>query len=260
MAEIQRIPKSAQRWVANDLLAFNIHIVTEDTATFFGTGANLPESTADPVFLEHVEPPPGPLLRDTDMVYGSLGALLDEEDPSEGSIADFTGDLLSMLQYGVPGRLLRRLRRIPFQMCGKTVRAEPKISFIARDHGADLIVHTVKVCSSSTIDPEPRLIAEAIAAFSNWQDIREAAGQDLLHRKEMAGIIMRGTAPTFYKIPITQDLLQSVGDATYPVQPTIVHKLRTPVQDVDKYFREGLRTLDNRRVIMQCFEAFKQCF
>ncbi|TFK71457.1 hypothetical protein BDN72DRAFT_837511 [Pluteus cervinus] len=257
MAEIQRIPKSAQRWEANDLLAFNIHTVPEDTATFFGGDPNLPEPTVDPAFLEHVERPPGPLLGDTAMVFGSLRALLNEKEPSEGSITDFTQHLLSMLNYGVPGRLLKRRRGILFQVCGKTVRAEPKISFMALNRGCDLLVHTVE--PTSTLNPEPRLIAEAIAAFSDWQDIQQAAGQELLRHKEIAGIIMRGTAPTFYKIVVTKELLQSVGDATYPDQPTFVHKLRPPVHDIAKYFKEGLQTLDNRRVIMQCFEAFKRC-
>ena len=108
-------------------------------------------------------------------------------------------------------------------------------------------------------------------AFSDWQDLISANREipnpndgptndfDFLPRKEIERIIMRGTAPTFYKMTITKELLQAVGEGTCPRDyPLFVRKLRPPVEDQEKYFKEGLKTLDNRKIIMQCFEAFKR--
>ncbi|KIL55952.1 hypothetical protein M378DRAFT_550520 [Amanita muscaria Koide BX008] len=55
-------------------------------------------------------------------------------------------------------------------------------------------------------DPEPLLIAEAIAAvYENNRTLR-AAGLPPLKCKTFAGITMVGTASTFYKIPVTEGL------------------------------------------------------
>ncbi|KAH8989632.1 hypothetical protein EDB86DRAFT_2831510 [Lactarius hatsudake] len=47
-------------------------------------------------------------------------------------------------------------------------------------------------------DPEPQLIAGAIAAFSETNRALKAAGLPKLQSKTFAGITMVGTTPTFY--------------------------------------------------------------
>jgi hypothetical protein len=72
----------------------------------------------------------------------------------------------------------------------------------------------------------------------------------------MAGITMRGTSPTFFKIPITSELMEAVRLGQYPPTPTIV---ATHIPDIRRPARRlGTRPLDNRRKILACFEAFKQ--
>jgi hypothetical protein len=107
-------------------------------------------------------------------------------------------------------------------------------------------------------DPEPQLIAEAIAAFYENNRRRKQVGQPTIRSKVFPGITMTGTAPTFYKIPVTEHLLYAITTAQYPAQETIVHKLIPPILNIARFAQEGMLPLTNRRVILRCFEAFKQ--
>ena len=73
----------------------------------------------------------------------------------------------------------------------------------------------------------------------------------------MPGITMIGTAPIFYRIPVSTQLLDALVTSTYPKEETVVFRFTPPVADEGAYFSEGMRPLDNRRVVLQCFEAFK---
>ena len=68
---------------------------------------------------------------------------------------------------------------------------------------------------------------------------------------------MIGTAPIFYRISVTTALLQALATASYPQEETIVLKFVPPVPNQNRYRIDGMRPLDNRHIILQCFEAFK---
>ena len=69
---------------------------------------------------------------------------------------------------------------------------------------------------------------------------------------------MVGSAPVFYRIPVTTALLQAVSAAQYPEEETIVLRYIPPVPDQVAYITAvGMRPLVNRRIVLQCFEAFK---
>ena len=73
----------------------------------------------------------------------------------------------------------------------------------------------------------------------------------------MPGIIMVGTSPTFFKIPITQTLATHIRHGTYPPEETRVTFCYPPVARPARRRSEGMRPLDNRRDILRCYEAFK---
>ncbi|KAH8988257.1 hypothetical protein EDB86DRAFT_3104760 [Lactarius hatsudake] len=77
-----------------------------------------------------------------------------------------------------------------------------------------------------------------------------------IRAKAIPGIVMLGTTPTFYKIIVTQDLVDAVEASRYPQNPTTVHRLELPVDDLNGL--DGMRALDDRAVLLGCFEAFKQ--
>ena len=73
----------------------------------------------------------------------------------------------------------------------------------------------------------------------------------------MAGITMVGTAPYFYRVLITEALLTAVETASFLNEETVVLRFIPPVPDMDSYVFDGMRPLENRRIIFQCLEAFK---
>ncbi|PBK88934.1 hypothetical protein ARMGADRAFT_936715, partial [Armillaria gallica] len=69
----------------------------------------------------------------------------------------------------------------------------------------------------------------------------------------MPGIMMLGTTPTFYKIPVSQSLLYHICHGTYPPELTQVTCCTVPVSCPS----ESMKPLDNRKEIFRCYEAFK---
>ncbi|OJT14757.1 hypothetical protein TRAPUB_8688 [Trametes pubescens] len=70
----------------------------------------------------------------------------------------------------------------------------------------------------------------------------------------MPGIALIGTAPTFYKVPDTADLVRHIHHGTYPPHPTVVS---VHVSDLLRRLSEGMKPLDNRQAILRCYDAFK---
>jgi hypothetical protein len=68
----------------------------------------------------------------------------------------------------------------------------------------------------------------------------------------MPGIVMAGTSPSFFKIPITQTLLTHIAHGTCPQEETQV-TFYPALPD----HSGGMKPLDNRLEILRCFEAFK---
>lgn len=76
--------------------------------------------------------------------------------------------------------------------------------------------------------------------------------------KTMAGIAMIGSAPTFYKIPITRELLSAVEAGQFPQTPTIFQSFVPPVVNQARFVQLGMNPLDQRRTVLECFEAFSR--
>jgi hypothetical protein len=73
----------------------------------------------------------------------------------------------------------------------------------------------------------------------------------------MPGIVMVGTSPMFFKIPITQALSTHVHHGTYPLEETYVTYCYPPIPHPSCQYSEGMKPLDNRCEILKCYEAFK---
>ncbi|KAF7441089.1 hypothetical protein PC9H_001438 [Pleurotus ostreatus] len=107
-------------------------------------------------------------------------------------------------------------------------------------------------------DPEAQLIAESIAAF-HLNAIRRRYESNLppLERQVIPGITMVGTSPIFYRTTVTRSLLNNLSSLQYPSEETIVLRFVPPVANPRLYSRVGMTTVENRRIVLQCFEAFK---
>lgn len=102
-------------------------------------------------------------------------------------------------------------------------------------------------------EPQAQPIAEAIAAFAVNNSHREPPRA----QETLKAITMVGTSPIFYKIPVNQALVDAIATSQYPPQPTIVQRFVPPVSNPNRYKSEGMRPLDNRRIVLQCFEAMR---
>ena len=121
-----------------------------------------------------------------------------------------------------------------------------------------LVVQEHKWHIDGTNEPEPQLIAEAIAAFAYNNFIREVVvGRPIHDQQTIYGIIMNATAPAFYKIPVSKELADAVRRGEYPDSRT---KVMTHIPQGPRPSRrsnEGMLKLDNRRIFIACFEALK---
>ncbi len=110
----------------------------------------------------------------------------------------------------------------------------------------------------SKINPEPQLIAEAIAAFTENNKVLKRAKSPLFRSTTFPGITMIGTTPTFYKIPVTTNLISAIANSRRPSKVTTVERFIPTVPSPENLDSHGMKPLENRRIILQCFEAFKQ--
>jgi len=69
---------------------------------------------------------------------------------------------------------------------------------------------------------------------------------------------MSGTAPTFYRIPVTEELVDTISCAQHPPNQIVVNKLVPPMPHLHSYMSDGIIPLENRCIVIQCLEAFKR--
>ena len=265
MADITRIAKAGSDWNESDLKAYNIRVEFQDATTFFET-PRLP----DPILTtEEVLEVSGADQTTTDDGYALLRLLeaaMDTTENEESAVHDFAAELFRACGYTGRGRLARTRKDILFLTCGEYTYAKADACILNDNDEVILLVHEHK----SHFDPEiadpaaqpAQLIAGAIAAFAEIRyKLERTCHSPSRQFKIMPGIILRETSPTFYKIPISEDLVTAVERGQYPTQETVVlaHTPAVPPSDSwDEPELDGMDPLDNRRVILSCFEAFKQ--
>lgn len=104
-----------------------------------------------------------------------------------------------------------------------------------------------------TDEPKPQLVVEAIAGFVENNRLRAHP----LPQQIFPAITMVGPCPIFYKILVTQALVNALITAQYPQQPTVVQRLVPPVPNPDSCRRHGMNPLENRAIVFQCLEAMR---
>ncbi|OBZ78038.1 hypothetical protein A0H81_01843 [Grifola frondosa] len=256
MAQLIRSAKSGSDWTNNELNAYNISVVYQDAATFFET-PNLPQPTINPNVLTTLAPDDAT----DDTTYELLQTMDLATTPApaeESAVDDFAVLLFRALGYAPRGRILRTRKNLALVINGENRRAETDVCLVGEDRIVLLLVQEDKRHLEDS-DPEPQLIAGAIAAFTannRWR--LQTLGLSPLPSKLMAGITMKGTAPIFYKINVTEELATAVGGGAFPQTPTIVYAHVPVVPRPNRRWAEGMKPLDNRQIILSCYEAFKR--
>ena len=108
----------------------------------------------------------------------------------------------------------------------------------------------------NTSDPEPQVIVEAIAAYQHNNQKRECMGLSTLNTMTVPCITMTRTRPTFYLVPVTQELSDAVITGQWPKVETEVLKCITVVGH-NHWLSEGMETPEYRRVALKHMIAFK---
>ncbi|KAJ6457561.1 hypothetical protein C8R47DRAFT_1060040 [Mycena vitilis] len=242
MAGIGRSAKSGKQWTQNETDAYSLHCVYQDATTFFGT-AELPAPTANPEILTS---------QDADAAVSDaawdLLSLVDLCNAQQSSVIDFALALLHALEYVHRPCITRTRLDLRLLVCGEYKVARSDVCIF--DRITDIIVLLVQdKCIGGPICAYPRLVAAAIATYQAYQTSRV-----------VPGVLLDGTSQTFYKIPVTEELVRCVEHGEYPNGPTIV---AVHIPDLPRPHRrrvEGMKPLDNRRIILECSEAFKTLF
>ncbi|KAJ7758092.1 hypothetical protein DFH07DRAFT_884698 [Mycena maculata] len=266
MANLIRSAKSGSDWTENDLDAYRIRIEYQDAATFF----QIPGPDLPPPVVRHpaVLTLPGPAATTDEDAYKDAYRFLraldmatvpdaTESAVDDSAVDDFTVLLLTELEYVPMGRVLRTKKNIPLVICGENRQANTDVCVIDDDDILLLVQEDKR--QGETGNPVPQLVAEAIAAFhSNNMNREQMLGLPRLPSEVVPGITMKGSAPTFFKVPVSQELVTAVMGGVYPAAETIVYAHLPPIPRPVERWNEGMKPLDNRLIIMSCYEAFKQ--
>ena len=270
MATPKRPAKPGKRWTLEELDAYNICIKTVDTQAFFGF-IDLPHPSVEPVILQNIDVFYDLALSlpdDHRLFFVHLHDTTDKDQPR--SDVDFTYHLLNgIMQFDQPRGVTHTRTTFFFIMSGQRVSVVADLSLRRGDYQI-ILVQRDRVslplfpCCRASLNTyqvsreraEPRLAASALGAFSKDNDKRTANGLASIASKRYIGIITIGTAHFFYKIIITQALVDAVMNSQFPAQETIVERF-IPVPNVDDFLRDGMVPLDNRHACLQCYEGLK---
>jgi hypothetical protein len=111
------------------------------------------------------------------------------------------------------------------------------------------------VQGNKTKDPEPQVVAQAIATFQYNNRSRARLGQPELDSMTIPCITMIGTRPSFYLIPVTRELSEAVATAQYPLSPTMI--MKCVVASNSGRLSEDMETPDFRQLALRHYTAFR---
>jgi hypothetical protein len=245
MAKIIRNYKQGNEWTINELKAYNIEIRNNtDERDFFSQNidvnnvslSELPRSVIECEYLDV-----------NDRGYDFISYLEMATHTGENAVNDLVVELLRLLEYRGQGRVIRIHKDIDLFMCGNYTKAEIDVCVLDKNKIFLLLQE-----DKSRIDPEPQLIAEAIATFqyNNSKRVKDL-GLNELDECVFPGIIMIGTKPIFYKIRITKTLNEAVQIGEYPQETTYVQRFN-PL--IGLRSEQGMININYRVRILKCFK------
>ncbi|KAH9972547.1 hypothetical protein BGW80DRAFT_1313366, partial [Lactifluus volemus] len=199
----------------------------------------------------------------TDDTYRFLASLdLATNTSQETAIDDFARELLRVVGFEERGSILRTRYTIPLTirtqllMCGENNQvAQADVCLVDRRSTMILVLQVNKTLFNSS-DPEPQVIAGAIAAYQHNNQRRNRMGLRTLSTMTIPCITMVGTRPTFYLVPVTRELSNAVIGGKWPQVETKVLMCVT-VADRLRRLSEGMEAPEYRWVSLQRMIAFK---
>ncbi|KAF9470903.1 hypothetical protein BDN70DRAFT_939343 [Pholiota conissans] len=258
MANLVRSAKSGSNWTQAELDAYNITVISQDAATFFGV-PHLPqlhvsqELLAKESAIDMVDDKNAELINLLDLAMGPSS--------EDSAVDDFAVELFKMLAYVRRHRIARTGKDIPLLICGEWKHAKADVCILDREQN-DIMLLLLEdkrfgQGELSSTDAEAQLIAMSIAAFSRNNRCRVDTGLPEHRSKVIPGIVMVRTAPVFYKTEVISDLEYNIRHGLYPPNVTVVARHLPTVPRPNRRRSEGMKPLNSRSHIMRCYEAFK---
>jgi len=177
MANLIRSAKSGNDWTTNDLLAYNIRVSSQTPDKFYGqplpTVASL--SSLDPNLLSGTLGTQG-LSDETYRLLRYLDLASRANSGQESAVNDFAREILHAIGYEKRGLLLRSRYAIPLLINGDPNRSAQTDMCLVQGSSTILLWSKRIKCTVSLRDPEPQVIAEAIATFQCNNRIRARLG------------------------------------------------------------------------------------
>jgi hypothetical protein len=252
MSRLIRNAKSASDWTSNELDAYRVIVEEQDPAVFFGAGELLEPNCPRDFLTCRVR------SANTDEATDDLLWRMEEAmrgtDPGEGAVDEFASRLLSALGFTSRAVHSSIRRRAELQMGGEVKSAEADVCLI-HDSAILLLVQEDKASGRPPRRAEGQLVAEAIAARQfNVAGGVVNGGSTMV----VPAIVMEGTYPVFYKVPVSAELDVSVRSLSYPGETTHVARCSPRLPRPAFQYSEGMGPLDNRLVILGYYEAFRR--
>ena len=253
MATITRSAKSSSNWTENELIAYNITISSLSPDKFFPT-PDPPLNDIDPAILN------SSLAADTTTLSIAASTYLAHlryaaGATQEGFIDIFVIETLKLLGFENSRAIVAMHYTIPFTICGEADRVAHLDECLIHDTTFVFLV-LVKDNTFTGSPAEAQVVAGAIATFQFNNMKREEYGLDPLNAMTIPCIIMSGTRPTFYLVPVTAELSEAVTCGWYPKHPTQVLRCETVAADQDA--AAGMENIEYRKLALKRLLAFKE--
>ena len=253
MAQIIRSAKSGSDWTSNELLAYNITVQRQDVVTFFGHELGSIDHLDSNLFSSTDPTTAVGFSQETYRFLAYLDLASRANAGQESAIDDLARSVLEVMGFDQRGTVLRSRYDIPFTICGESRAAKSDVCLVHLNSMILLVVQEDKTAFFSK-DPEPQIIAEAIATFQHNNRKRTDLDLPQLDIMTIPCITMVGTRPFFYQIPVTQQLSSCVATGQFPSQPTVVTRCAPPAR---RRASEGMEVPDYRRIALQYYDAFR---
>jgi hypothetical protein len=264
MAELSRTAVSGNDWSENELLAYRITSESIPPIQFFSTP--MPSlDQLDPALLTASLPMvtiDRNLSKNTIdyLLYLEAAAYGDEILPQKGFIDNFARETLRLTGFFGPNHIVATQYPIPLTICGETCETAQTVVCVVYLPVCILLVLVPDSPFPNGTDAAAQAIAGAIAAFQFNNRSRESRGLAPLQLMTIPCITTSGTCPTFYLVPVSQDLNDAVATGQYPSTQTNVLKCVPLLSDIAVNQQSdsiGMENTEYRKHALQCFLAFR---
>lgn len=253
---ILRSAKSASDWNFNELAAYHIQIEREAAQIFFhGPLASVGDYDSrllSSASLDQLIDCPETICN-----FLTCAAVAGTADPNQASaIDDLAKSVLWVTGFYKPGVThLRPQFSIPLNIRGDDKQVAQSNVCLQHIPSMMLLLVQANKTSANPSDPEAQMVAEAIAAFQFNNEVRKLEGLPELDAMTIPSMIMVGTQPAFYFVPVTKQLSNAVAFGDRPEAVTIIKSCHPPRSSFPEA-KAGLENVNYRQTALQYYVSF----